>query len=310
MALIPKAKSTFNPQTDPRRSRYLSEYNTTTNPARKQAINQKWNFGSSFNPQTDPRRQNYLSQWQTSTDPARKSAIDAKWGFSKDPALSAPAPAPTPAPPLTNVPDTTTPNANMGALFPYLSGSDVTGYLNNKMYQQRLKLGGEALDKALSARGLWNSGAGIQAHSDMADRIAADEEQLARQYNQEEANRLERMMTNESQRLDGQEARTQDNYFKALDMMLRAWNPQEGFQSAQDLANLQKQFGSTVANYITAMTPRVTGGGGGGGGSAPYIPPFAASPNTTETSLAQTTANAANESNILSTVSRFLNRLF
>ena len=133
---------------------------------------------STFNAQTDPRRNNYLGQWRNATDPNRKAAIDKKWGFSKDPSLMtpaapAPAPTPTPAPPLTTMPDRTTPNANMGALFPYLSGADTTGYLNNKMYQQRVKLGGQALDKALSARGLYGSGAALQAHSDMADKIAA-----------------------------------------------------------------------------------------------------------------------------------------
>lgn len=46
------------------------------------------------------------------------------------------------------------------------------------MYQWQMERGGEALDKSLAARGLQNSGAAIQAHSNLASELGARESSM------------------------------------------------------------------------------------------------------------------------------------
>lgn len=251
-----------------------------------------------FNATTDPRRSNYLRQWQTTTDAGRKAAIDAKWGFSRDPSLTTGSTGSTITTTTNPIAESGGPandpsgiSSNINALFPYQAGGDQSAYLNSKLYQQRLNLGQRALDRQLAARGLSNSGAALEASSNLTDKIGAEEEAAARQLLQEEANRMERMVGNESNRLTNLQNSQQDNLFKALDLMMRSWDPAEGFKAGQQLTDLQSTFGSTISKLIQAMAPRATARTTGGPG--PFIPPFASGPNTYASDILGNRADAA-----------------
>jgi hypothetical protein len=169
-----------------------------------------------------------------------------------------------------------TPNDN-SALFPNQRAFEFQNWQGSPLYQFQRDEGLKAIDRKLAASGLQGSGFQFDQYRNFLTDLGSREAERNSQVAQQEANRLQTMQENESQRRERVSNNAWDRNFSLMELMSRQ-NPM-GY-AVQGTSNLGDAYG-TMANkrydYLSSQYPRVSGGGGYV--PPPYLPPPASGPD-------------------------------
>ncbi len=177
------------------------------------------------------------------------------------------------------------------------------GYLNSPGYGWRLKEGQRAMDRLMSARGLTNSGAEIQANRDLIDKMSADEYDRALGLSERTIDRrvgqgsqLMGMLERYAGRQDANAQNYFNNYYNLLALQA-AQNPLGTAAQGVDSIAAQRQ------SVAQAQAAAARAAAGGGSGQMPFIPPFPSSPNYGTSSASGMFGSASSNNDFLGALS-------
>lgn len=204
------------------------------------------------------------------------------------------------APPQEDV--TTAPNDVLKTLLPEQAQPDPTQDL---LYQWRMGQGQKALDQQMAKMGLTNSSRQAELSGDLAARIGAEESanmwgraQDTNSYRQDIANRLERIVGNETNRRDNRS----DTRFNQVMQIVDAYNRRNPLDIAANAGGNQSDLLAKIASFA---------GGGGGGGSGVQTPFYSMPPmDTTLSGIYGAGAGAGGTSDSVTNIGNFLGDLF
>lgn len=212
-----------------------------------------------------------------------------------------PAPNPTPDPPP--LPD------NGNAYFPGVQSFKPENYMNTEMFKQDLKDGTDYLDLQLEKAGLVGSGFNADQKLKLFDRTRANAQKNAMELAQIEADRYERIMNNEANRLTEQERNYQDTVLGLIDRGLKLYDINSATSSGAQKAEFEKWFGQQMASLAQQGQPRATGSSGGGSIN-PFIAPFPSKPPISQADLVSILQGSSQDAGYLDTIGRGIAGLF
>lgn len=188
--------------------------------------------------------------------------------------------------------------ANPGrTFFPSIRAFEPAAYEGSPLYDFQLKEGQKALNRRLSASGLLGSGRDIEAHGELATRLAASEADKSRDIAEREADRYYTMMQDESMRRERAGNSQFDRTMRVLETMLSQNPLQYGYGAATNMADMDLGEGRRRGNVVADLYPRHSIGAGSGYSAAPmprYIAPFPDAPDFSGANMAQAVGNNAN----------------
>lgn len=209
------------------------------------------------------------SQWQTRIPktPAPATGGGVTQGTpppATQPATTIPqpvtAPAPTPAAPSQDV-------ANN--LFPTERMFEPKNYEGSPLYQFQVQQGQKQLGRSLAARGLTNSGKGIEEELNIPMMAAAQDTDRMSRVAENNANRLQTMQENEAMRRERAGNTQWDRQFSLAELMSRESPWAASLEGLGAYGDNTKAAGSAYADYLRNAFTRAIGGGGGGAGFTP-----------------------------------------
>lgn len=212
------------------------------------------------------RASKLASQWQTKIPKVTPPPTGG--GVTQAPATTAPAttpqpvaaPAPTPAAPSQDV-------ANN--LFPTERMFEPKNYQGSPLYQFQVQQGQKQLGKSLAARGLTNSGHGIEEELNIPMMAAAQDTDRMSRVAENNANRLQTMQENEAMRRERAGNNQWDRQFSLAELMSRESPWAASLEGLGAYGDNTKAAGSAYADYLRNAYTRAMGGGGGGAGFTP-----------------------------------------
>jgi len=178
---------------------------------------------------------------------------------------------------------------NFRMLFPM--GTTLDNYEASPLYKWALEQGQGELKKRMAASGLTGSGAEIEAGNRLNSALIAQEAERARSMSETQADRLERMLQNESL---SQERAGNENWSRMRDVLSMGLgqNPaQLGYQASETQAGIKKSLADQISQILSQAYPR-GGGGGGGGSEMPFVIPYPSSPDYTAADIMDVFGNA------------------
>lgn len=173
--------------------------------------------------------------------------------------------------PATPAPATPAPGT-AETLFPSTRMFEPQNYEGSPLYQFQLKEGQKQVARSLAARGLTNSGYGIEQELNVPLRAAAQDTDRMTRIASENADRLKSFQDNEALRLERQGNNQWDRAYSIAQLMAdqSPWNA--AVAGLNNSADVVSAAGNAQANYLRDAYGRIipnSGGGGGGGGGTP-----------------------------------------
>lgn len=204
---------------------------------------------------------NRLGQAQKASQKFRVPKVQPPQGPTQPVVSSAPIAQaqPAPAAPGQDLTSTMFPNERM---------FEPQNYEGSPLYKFQVKAGEDALAKSLSARGLTGSGEAIRQELNIPMQAAAQDTDRITRLASENANRLQTYQTNEADRLERNSNNQWQRGLSLAELMAQQSPWQGALQGLNQTANLTKQQGQSLANYLSSQYSR---GGGRGRGSA-FVP--------------------------------------
>lgn len=201
------------------------------------------------------------------------------------------APPATDSPPAVIPPVSSTPIANTTPTDPTAGGDANTLFPNERMfepqnyegsplYQFQLKEGQKQVARSLAARGLRDSGTGIQEELDVPMRAAAQDTDRMTRIAEGNADRLQKIQSDEAMRLERQGNNQWSRIYDTASLMANQspWN--QAIAGLNNSADITRDAGNAQANFLKDYYNRAGGGGGGGrGGSVKSLIPVPTSPD-------------------------------
>lgn len=169
-----------------------------------------------------------------------------------------------------------TPNDN-AALFPNQRAFEPQNYEGSPLYKFQRDEGMKALDRKLAAEGKLGSGFQFDQYRNFLTNLGAQEAERSSQVAQQEANRLQTMQENESQRRERVGNNAWDRNFSLMELMSRQNPMGYAVQGANSLGDAYGTMANKRYDYLSSQYPRVSGGGGYV--APPYLPPPASGPD-------------------------------
>lgn len=162
-------------------------------------------------------------------------------------------------------PAPTDPNS-LDTMFPNTRMFEPENYQGSPLYQFQVKMGQDQLAKSLAARGLTNSGKGIQDELNIPMMAAAQDTDRMTRVATDNANRLQTYQTNEADRRERAGNNQWDRSFNLAGLMA-AQSPWTGaLAGLNNSADITSEAGKSNANFLRDYYNRVMASGGGGGG--------------------------------------------
>ncbi len=188
-----------------------------------------------------------------------------------------------------------TPANNTEGLFPDTRMFEPKNYEGSPLYQFQLKEGQKQVGKSLAARGLTNSGAGIEAELNVPLRAAAQDTDRMTRVASENADRLYNTQRDEALRLERAGNAQWDRSYDIATLMANQspWN--EAVGGLNSYANTVGKKGNAQANFLSQYYNRVMPGGGGGYQAPPVAVP--SGPNYTNIDPTAISGNWASNNN-------------
>lgn len=169
-------------------------------------------------------------------------------------------------------------------MFPDITQREPIDPTESELYKLQADKGTERLNRELASRGLYNSGAAIEGHSEFLRELGANEAQRQQDvFDRSQDRNLQagRDAMNYGLGAGGlalQDRQGQTNsMISLLNTMLSSNAFQTGAGAAGDQANLASRLGESLSGLAGQAYGRP--GPTGGGGYGPFIPPFPGSPD-------------------------------
>jgi hypothetical protein len=179
-----------------------------------------------------------------------------------NPALATQQPAATPAP--------AAPSQDVANnLFPSERMFEPKNYQGSPLYQFQVQQGQKQLGRSLAARGLTNSGKGIEEELNIPMMAAAQDTDRMSRVAENNANRLQTMQENEAMRRERAGNTQWDRQFSLAELMARESPWAASLEGLGAYGDNTKAAGSAYADYLRNAFTRAIGGGGGGAGFTP-----------------------------------------
>lgn len=211
-------------------------------------------------------------------------------------------------PPAPTAPDPQATQEVANNLFPTERMFEPKNYQGSPLYQFQVQQGQKQLGRSLSARGLTNSGKGIEEELNIPLRAAAQDTDRMSRVAENNANRLQTMQENEAMRRERAGNTQWDRQFSLAELMSREspWNAAlEGLGSYGDITG---EAGKAYANYLRNAFTRAIGGGRGGAGFTPK--PLPGAPDTSYSDFARINNAGTSSNNWLQIIGQGLGSFF
>ena len=250
------------------------------------------------------RATNLANQWRTKipkvTTPPPAATTTPPPAATTQPAIN----PPTPAAPTAEQQQTTANN-----LFPTERMFEPKNYEGSPLYQFQVQQGQKQLGKSLAARGLSNSGYGIQEELNIPMMAAAQDTDRMTRVAEGNANRLQTIQENEAMRRERAGNTQWDRQYSLAQLLAdqSPWNA--AISGLGSVADTTGQAGNSYANYLRQAFQRVMGGGGGGGrGFTPVQVP--GGPDYSNINLAGLNGSSNSSNNWMNLLVNGLSKLF
>lgn len=179
-----------------------------------------------------------------------------------------------------------------------------TDFQEDPVFKSALKTGQTELGRLLASRGLANSGAEIEANSDLLGNLTTG---LGRDYldiAREDAGRYDNQRENEANRLERRED-AQWNRFQNINDSLLGQNPMQYlYRGTEGYNDIIGKRGDAKAKRRADKYKRIQGPAGGGGGASvgPFIPPYPSAPYTGDIDLARRLGQGSGQQDYLNQI--------
>lgn len=202
------------------------------------------------------------------------------------------------------------PNADTtNTLFPSTRMFEPKNYEGSPLYQFQVKEGQKQLGRSLAARGLTNSGFGIEEELNIPLRAAAQDTDRMTRVASENADRLYNIQNNEALRLERQGNNQWDRQYQIAELMSRQSPWDAALKGLGATGDITKDQGQALINYLKDAYTRVGGGGGGGGGG--FVPAqIPGAPDYSNIDPTQIGGNYSSNKGWLNLLTQGLNALF
>ena len=218
---------------------------------------------------------------------------------------SAPAaPTPAPAQPAPSAPppvDTMFPNERM---------FEPKNYEGSPLYQFQVGEGQKQLSRSLAARGLTNSGHGIEQELNIPLRAAAQDTDRMTRVAESNADRLANYQQNEALRLERAGNNQWDRSYSLAQLLAEQSPWQAALSGLNNTADITKMSGDARARYLQDAYKRVMASRGGGGGGFVPMPLPTGGPDYSGIMPTQISGNQSSNNGWLNVVSNLLGGLF
>lgn len=212
----------------------------------------------------------------------------------KIPRVGATAPAQVPQQPAPGTSQTLFPNARM---------FEPQNYEGSPLYKFQVQEGQKQLGKSLAARGLSNSGYGIEQELNIPLRAAAQDTERMTAVAMDNANRLQTMQENESNRLENQSNNQWKRMYDAASLMSAQSPWADAMGAVNSSASLGENQANTQANFLRDYYQRVFA-------PPPVTPavnaPAPVQPDNSGSQFADSMASASRNQDILDFISSLL----
>lgn len=216
----------------------------------------------------------------------------------------------------TATPPTTPQTASPGTvetLFPSTRMFEPKNYEGSPLYKFQVQQGEKQLAKSLAARGLTNSGHGIEEELNIPLRAAAQDTDRMTRVASENADRLKSFQDNEALRLERAGNNQWDRAYSLAALMAQQSPWSAALAGLNNTADITNKMGQDQANFLKDYYQRVMGGGGGGGGggSSGGTPiPLPSGPNFSNITPTEIGGNYSSNSGWLNLLTKGLSSFF
>ena len=198
------------------------------------------------------------------------------------------------------------PNDN-SALFPNQRAFEYQNWQGSPLYQFQQTEGLKAIDRKLAAEGKLGSGFQFDQYRNFLTNLGAQESERASGVAQQEANRLQQMQENESQRRERASNSAWDRQFSVMQLMSQQNPMGYAVNGTNNLGDAYGQMANKRYDYLSSQYPRASGGGGYV--APPYLPPVPSGPDYSGFNAQQSQNDAVQNNNYYNAFTSFLSGL-